>query len=226
MLGLDLALGSNLIYPGARPYTEMDLTHLANIGTSIVFYELASGKSRPSEIAKSLKMKAPSIIEQLDRLRSTGFVRLGEKIGRRQHYRIDWPHIAATLPQLCPRLGIATRYARLAGRPRYARKNFTQRLSSNKTLQRLIEEYFKNLSEYHRSVGYAEPIVILNALRGIEESLLKLFPKLRIGKIAESEARELYALLADWYREASEVDTFESLAFKKSLAELRLLPEE
>jgi hypothetical protein len=45
-------------------------------------------------------------------------------------------------------------------------------------------------------------------------------------RIAESEARELYALLADWYREASEVDAFESLALKKSLAKLRLLPEE
>jgi len=199
----------------------MEVSHLANKGTSIVFYELASGKSRPKEIAESLRVKAPSIIEQLHRLQSSGLVKLGEKMGKEQHYRIDWQHIAATLPLLCPKLGIAARVARLSGRPRYARKNFTQRLTSNKLLPRLIEEYFKNLSEYHRSVGYTEPIPLLEAFRGIEESLLKLFPKLRRGKIAESEAGELYALLADWYREASEVDTFESLALKKSLVKLR-----
>lgn len=205
----------------------MDLNHLANIGTSIVFYELASGKTRPKEIAESLKMKSPSVVEQLNRLRSTGFVRLGEKIGRNQHYKIDWRHIAATLPQLCPRLGIIVRLVKLAGRPRYAGRALTQqRLASNKALRRLIEDYLKNLSEYERSVGYAEPVSILDAFKGMEEALLMLYPALRKGIIEGDEVQDLHALLADWYEEAREVDTSQSLALKKSLAKLKLLPEE
>jgi hypothetical protein len=204
----------------------MDLDHLANEGTSIVFYHLASGKTRPKEIAESMRLKTPGIIEQLHRLQSSGFVKLGKKIGKDQHYRIEWQRIAVALPKLCPRLGIAVRMARLAGQPRYARRSLTEQLASSKLLPRLIEEYFKNLSEYHRSVGYAEPVTLLNAFRGIEESLLKLFPKVQIEKIAESEARELYGLLADWYREAIEVETFESGALKNSLMKLGLLPSQ
>lgn len=55
---------------------------------------MMQGVDTPTELAETLKIKPPTVMEQLGRLRRIRVVRPGEKTGREQHYVIDWHKLA------------------------------------------------------------------------------------------------------------------------------------
>jgi hypothetical protein len=69
---------------------------LANPSTSRVLFLLILGVDTPKEIADRLKIRPPSAIDQLHRLRRIRLTRLGSKTGRQQHYKLDWDRLVET----------------------------------------------------------------------------------------------------------------------------------
>lgn len=67
---------------------------LSNPRTSQVLFLLTSGTDTPTGLAERLKIKPPSVMEQLARLRKIHVVKVGEKTGKEQHYTIDWGKLA------------------------------------------------------------------------------------------------------------------------------------
>jgi DNA-binding transcriptional ArsR family regulator len=62
--------------------------------TSQVLLQLMEDVDTPTDIAKKLRIKPPSVMEQLGRLRRIGIVRPAEKTGKHQHYAINWDAFA------------------------------------------------------------------------------------------------------------------------------------
>jgi DNA-binding transcriptional ArsR family regulator len=67
---------------------------LSNPRTSQVLFLLVLGVDTPTSLADKLKIKPPSVMEQLARLRKIHVVELGKKTGKEQHYMIDWGGLA------------------------------------------------------------------------------------------------------------------------------------
>jgi DNA-binding transcriptional ArsR family regulator len=67
---------------------------LSNPRTSQVLFLLMEGVDTPTSLAERLKIKPPSVMEQLARLRKIQVVKVGEKTGKEQHYTIDWGKLA------------------------------------------------------------------------------------------------------------------------------------
>jgi len=63
---------------------------LSNVGTSRVLFLLVLGVKTPKALAEKLGVRPPSIIDQLHRLKKVRLARLGKKVGKEQHYEIDW----------------------------------------------------------------------------------------------------------------------------------------
>jgi hypothetical protein len=79
---------------------------LGNISTSRTLFLLILEVDTPKQLADSLGIKPPSVIAQLRRLRKLRLVKASKRIGKEQHYDVDWErltdlsiHRALKLPQ-------------------------------------------------------------------------------------------------------------------------------
>lgn len=67
---------------------------LSNPRTSQVLFLLVKGVDTPTSLAEILKIKPPSVMEQLARLRKISVVVPGKKTGKEQHYSVNWAELA------------------------------------------------------------------------------------------------------------------------------------
>ena len=75
-----------------------------------VLGEIALGATTPKHLALSLDKSPPAIMKQLNLLKEIGWVKLGEKKGKFQHYEINWDKVVSFYLLRAPRLKFAAYY--------------------------------------------------------------------------------------------------------------------
>lgn len=174
----------------------MEVDPLASVSCSNVFLQLLLGRTSPTKIAEALGMKPPSVLEQLRRLQELGIVRLAEKNGKYQNYRIDWE-----------------KFVRV-----FLRRTYIQELQKTTAASRLLPE--EEVEEIKREMDTMRRIV--EELEKSEE--FRTIVRRYFEKLAESMAKGLYPRRTVWGMIYSFEDSLSSLP-EEGPPILRLLRE-
>lgn len=167
------------------------LSCLSNLGTSHTFYELVLGNSTITDIASALGIKPPSVVEQIIRLQNAGIVRPGKKLGKFQHYEVDWEKFAVIFLERAPRI---TRMKILMKR----------QLRDNRYFHVLLTEYIRNYARFYKR-GYKKR-TISSAIEEFEEALIRIFETLKMeNEIRDESKQSLVTALKEWNRNSSRV---------------------
>jgi len=166
-----------------------------------VLGEIALGATTPKHLALSLDKSPPAIMKQLNLLKEIGWVKLGEKKGKFQHYEINWDKVVSFYLLRAPRLKFAAYYIDSGQVHGLIRK-----LSQNERFELLFINY---LMERYRSqkallkvLGFYVAQSVPDIMENFEESLLYLLPKIKV-KSKTKEDNELLTLLKKWAEFAS-----------------------
>ena len=191
---------------------------LSNPRTSQVLFLLIQrvDVDTPKQLASTLGIKSPAVIEQLDRLRRIKVVTHGQKTGKEQHYKIDWDRLteltvrrALRLPQL--RFGkqaapdLAGRYLGHAKFRDFVRNWIEQRVQHSGSLLMRRAFTFADVSEDLH-------VTILGMM-----SRPKLDTRLRNLRKADENLADVYGDLASWRTLALMVPDVSVIAFQETL---------
>ncbi|MFB0523751.1 MAG: winged helix-turn-helix domain-containing protein [Candidatus Bathyarchaeia archaeon] len=182
------------------------------MGTSKVFYELLQSPKSPKEIADSLGIKSPPVIEQLRRLQKIGLVRLGEKRGKFQNYEIDSSNLVRLFLEKAP----LTLKASIMLKREYTWAG----ISDNRHLQELVMMYMQKTIDIYKTRKIPH-LTILEVMRRFEDALVRSFPDLRSSE--DPEIMSLLSLLNSWYSYAKENPTFAQEALEETLKDMGLI---
>jgi len=167
-----------------------------------VLSEITLGATTPKHLASSLGKSPPAIIKQLNWLRKIGWIKLGEKEGKFQHYEINWDEIIQYHLSRAPRLSFVA-YHIDSRRVR----DLIQKLSQSERFKLLFINY---LTERYRSrkalvenLGFYVGTSVPEIMENFEESLMYLLPKVK-RNLRNTEDEELFSLLKKWREIASE----------------------
>ena len=175
----------------------------ASVRTSDVFFQLVLGRTTPKEIASSLETKPPSVVEHLHKLRGMGIVKLGEKKGKYQHYRIDWRKFAVVFFDHVYTPQVQEAALRLwkenlreeMERERRLLKEVIGELRRSEHFRALLQGYFKGLAE-DMDLGLYPRRTVWGAIYCFEDAL-DCVPSLK-KRIKDPELRKLLILLEKW----------------------------
>lgn len=166
-----------------------------------VLLEMASGATTPKHLSLSLDRSPPAIMKQLNYLRKTGWIRLGEKEGKFQHYEIDWDKLISFYLSKAPKLHFIAYYT-----DSHRVHDLVQKLTQCGRFRELFIHY---LMERHSSrkalaatLGFCVTQSEVEIMENFEESLNYLLPKVK-RKFKTKEDEELYRLLKEWTEIAS-----------------------
>jgi len=173
---------------------------LSNIGTSRVFRELCAGPKNPKRIADSLGIKPPPVIEQLRRLQKVGIVKLGQKIGRAQNYKIDWK---AFLELFVDR-AFGKKVIRVE-----LHKEEIKTLVDNKYFVQFVKLYVCQVLQH---------ATLLRAIQEFENGILHIPSLNRKKEFADKEKQEFFNKMQLWYKRALKSVNMCQLYFSDSLA--------
>ncbi len=192
---------------------------LSNPRTSQVLFLLiqrAHVVDTPKQLASTLGIKPPAVIEQLDRLRRIKVVTHGRRIGKEQHYAIDWDRLteltirrALRLPQL--RFGkqgasnLAGRYLKYVKFRDFVRNWIEQSVRHSGSLLMRHALTFADVSEDLH-------ITILGTM-----SNPKLAERLETLRKGDENLADVYAALASWRDLALMVPNVSEIAFQQAL---------
>ena len=175
----------------------------SNLGTSKVFYELLSGPKSPKQIADSLGIKPPPVIEQLRRLQKIGVVQIGKKNGKFQNYEINFEKFLELF------IDRALREKRTYPSNLHADEiKKIKSLKSNEYFKKFIVNYLKNLDS---------PMTIADAANEFEDGLLHSGTLDRNRKFNDSEMQEFFNTMRLWRKIAKKKMTYAELALLHSL---------
>lgn len=192
---------------------------LSSEASSDVLFSLMRGLTSPKEIAEHVGDKAPSVVEQLSKLRKAGYVRRAEKQGKVQPYEIDWEKLILDAIRASPMLLDGFIASELEGKaPSIEGKRpdweaLTRRLWKNQSLRLLVRRYFEAiakredeidvyLTQEYRAGGGASlrgVQTLIEVTRDFELAVIKVFPTLKRDILAAKGLGELYDLLKIWY---------------------------
>ena len=196
---------------------------LESEAASSVFFELVLGVDTPRQIADSLRETPPSVIEQLHQLQKAGFVRLGRKEGKFQHYEINWDRFMKECLDWAPHLTNAIVIASTERDEReYAKlEKLKKDLRKNKYFQTLFMNYFRRVAEMRQRVDVylidTNFDTISAAIGVFEESLIRLFPSLK--KEGKGAAKFL-SLIETWVNAVSRSLLFRQGPVEESFKEI------
>lgn len=148
---------------------------------------VANGINNPKNIAGALEVKPPSVIYQLHRLKHVGFVKIGEKEGKVQHYEIDWE-------------GLGRAFSRITGCWKDADK-----IVENSLFRDLVKEAFnaagkfavKNTPESKQRRLKRWKTSLEDFFHEFKIALIKSFPEIEKDKSNDAQSAELKKLLED-----------------------------
>jgi DNA-binding transcriptional ArsR family regulator len=164
-----------------------------------VLGEIILGATTPKHLALSLGKSPPAIMKQLNLLKEMGWVKLGEKKGKFQHYEISWDRVVSFCLSKAPRLQYATH---LSGEVHDLRR----RLSQNERFKLLFINYmmerYRTRKALLETLGFCVVPSVPEIMENFEESLLYLLPKIKV-KSKTKEDKELLTLLKKWAEFAS-----------------------
>jgi len=103
-----------------------------------VLGEIALGVTTPKHLALSLDKSSPAIMKQLNLLKDIGWVKLGEKKGKFQHYEINWDRVVSFYLSKAPRLQYAAHLS-------MELHDVRRRLSQNERFKLLFINYMINI---------------------------------------------------------------------------------
>lgn len=178
-----------------------------SVGISNVLLYLSAGRTTPKDIAETMGVKPPTVIEYLHKLRKLGVVRLSKKIGKHQHYEINWGKFCKFfLSQGDPSLFMPPAlYVILGSRRRpLVEKKFSE-LCKNKLFHELVSRYLREIVNRHEallsSLGKEK-----SKRRKLNYSLSEVFMKFENAllyvelpeKAENSELQQLLDCLREW----------------------------
>lgn len=158
---------------------------------------IALGTTTSKHLALSLGKSPPAIMKQLNLLKEIGWVKLGEKKGKFQHYEINWDRVILFYLSKAPRLQYASNHSEEA-------YDLRRRLRQNERFKLLFINYMMERYRIRKllleTLGFCIVPSVPEIMENFEESLLYLLPKI---KVKSKEDKELLTLLKKWAKFAS-----------------------
>lgn len=204
---------------------------LSNRNASQIFFLLVGGRARKDRVAKDCRLKKGDAAKLLERM-----VRAGILDHRKGTYGIDWERfLPVFLRQAMNVYAVAMPWKFI---PKYleegdedfidaacarAERELARvkvKLAANDLFFKVIQSYFTILvAEIAGPRDYMEDLRVSDAVDEFEYALLKILPKMRRQKRASKQARELFRLLSDWYRQVQSYDTPTGSALRAAFME-------
>ena len=166
-----------------------------------VLLEIGSGATTPKHLALSLNRSPPAIMKQLKYLRKTGWIRLGEKEGKFQHYEIDWDKLISFYLSRAPKLYFVAYYVD-SGRVHDLIQKLTQCGHFRELFIHYLMERHSSRKALIETLGFCVAQSEVEIMENFEESLMYLLPMVK-RKFKTKEDEELYNLLKEWTEIAS-----------------------
>jgi hypothetical protein len=208
---------------------------LSNRKASQLFFALVSGRGKADKLAKGSGMKKTEVVKLLQRMTKAGII--DDKKGG---YGIDWDmFLPIFLRQAMNIYSAAMPWKYI---PQYMEKgeqDFIEaacaraerelarvkvKLSGNDLFFKVVQSYFQILAtETMAPDDYFEDLRVSDAIDEFEYALLKMLPGIRRKKRESEEAKELYRLLNEWYKQIQGYDTPTGSAIRAALQEHGLL---
>lgn len=161
-----------------------------------VLGEIALGATTPKHLALSLDKSPPAIMKQLNLLKEIGWVKLGEKKGKFQHYEINWDKVISFYLSRAPRLKFAAYHI-----DSQHVHDLIQRLSQSERFKLLficyLVERYSSRKALLKTLGFYIAQSVPEIMENFEESLLHLLPKVKVKPKTKGD-KELLALLKRW----------------------------
>jgi len=159
---------------------------------AFVLGQLILGYKTSKKIAQMLNQTPPSIVEQLNNLRKAGIINYGEKKGKLQLYEVNWEKTILRFINRAPCLISASIVEDSEIRQRV--DDLKRGICKNKRFESLLKEYLIiTLTNIYL------PMPLVEAAEIFEDSLIRLFPKIKKESVMDQETRELLELLEIWY---------------------------
>jgi hypothetical protein len=206
-------------------------TLLSNRNASQIFFLLVRGRAKTDRVAKACKLKKAEAIKLLDRM-----VRVGILEQTKGSYGIDWERfLPVFLRQAMNIYAVAMPWKYI---PKYLEKgeeDFIEascaraerelarvkvKLAANDLFFKVVQSYFTILvTEMAGPQDYMEDLRVSDAIDEFEYALLKIQPMMRRQKRKTKQAKELFRLLSDWYRQIQGYDTPTGSALRAAFME-------
>lgn len=173
---------------------------LGNVGMSSVFLALASGMKTGKEIASSLDISAPAVIQQIHRLEGLGLVLKGPKQGKFTPYELDWVQVAVltarNLPAFKSQLDDVAEDPSLTIEEKQKILHRSERLGQNHAFVRFVQRYFAQAGQYYfKEQGQRIPS-LARLIQEMDTAIRGLY--LEISEMPETvEADELVRLFRE-----------------------------
>jgi len=208
---------------------------LDNQKASQVFFVLAQKRAGLSQIAKTCKLKKTEAGKILDRMFKSGIL-----TKKRNSFDIDWERFvpiflrkamnvyAAAMPwKFIPRFveqGEENFIEAACAKAERELARVKVKLGANDLFQDLIRSYFEILAtEAWAPDDYLEDLRVADAIDEFEYALLKLLPAIRRKKRDSKQAKDLFRLLNDWYKQVVGYDTPSGSALRAAFQQQELL---
>jgi len=210
-------------------------TLLSNRNASQIFFLLVRGRAKADRVAKICKLKKADTDKLLDRM-----VRAGILERARGSFGIDWERfLPVFLRQAMNIYAVAMPWKFI---PKYLEKgeeDFIEaacaraerelarvkvKLAANDLFLKVVQSYFTILvTEMAGPRDYMEDLRVSDAIDELEYALLKILPMMRRQKRSTKQAKELFRLLSDWYRQIQGYDTPAGSALRAAFMEQGLV---
>jgi hypothetical protein len=208
---------------------------LGNRKASQIFFSLLRKRARPDGLAKTLKLKKTEVKNLLARMVKTGI--LTEKRGL---FGIDWERFLPIFLRQAMNIYSAAmpwKYIPLymeKGEEDFIEASCAQaerelakvkmQLAASDLFCGVVQSYFLILAtETWAPEDYLEDLRVLDAIDEFEYALLKLLPGIRRKKRTSREAKVVFRLLNEWYRQIQGYDTPAGAALRAAFGEKGLL---
>jgi hypothetical protein len=200
---------------------------LSNRKASQLFFALVTGRSKADKLAKSTGMKKTEVVKLLERMTKAGIID-----DKKSGYGIDWDMFLPIFLRQSMNIYSAAMPWKFI--PQYMEKGEqdfieaacarAERELGNDLFFKVVQSYFQILAtETMAPDDYFEDLRVSDAIDEFEYALLKMLPDIRRKKRESDEAKELYRLLNEWYKQIQGYDTPTGSAIRAAFQEHGLL---
>jgi len=210
-------------------------TLLSNRKASQIFFALVRKNSRPAGLARACDLDAQETERLLGNMEKAGLVDV-----QRGVYRIDWDRfLPIFLRQAMNVYAAAMPWKYIPYYMEQGEQDFVEascaraerelarvkvKLAANDLFLKVVQSYYEILStDALAPDDYLQDLRVADTIDEFEYALLKLLPSIRRQKRSSKQARELFRLLHDWYKQIQDYDTPTGAALRAAFQEHGLL---
>lgn len=210
-------------------------TLLSNRKASQIFFALVRKNGRPAGLAKACGIDQKEIGRLLDDMEKVGMVDV-----QRGVYRIDWDRFlpiflrqamnvyAAAMPwKFIPQYmeqGEQDFVEASCARAERELARVKVKLAANDLFLNVVQSYYEILSaDALAPEDYLQDLRVADTIDEFEYALLKLLPRIRRQKRTSKQAKQLFRLLHDWYKQIQDYDTPTGAALRAAFKEHGLI---